>query len=257
MPAKNGLVHLPSVIDGKPAIRPHTPKYFSLSAVDYDFVGNALPTPKWFEFLRQLWPNSEDGENIDALQEWMGYCLTSDTRQQKILMLIGPKRSGKGTIARVLHALVGSANTCSPTLSSLGTNFGLWPLLGKSIAVISDARLGGRSDIAAIVERLLSISGQDPQTIDRKNLPPITCTLPTRFVIMSNELPRLHDTSGALVSRLIILRFTQSFYGQEDPELTNKLLAELPGILHWAIVGWKRLKQFGALCSASNVGRVD
>ncbi len=124
-------------------------------------------------------------------------------------------------------------------------NFGLWPLIGKSLAIISDARLSGRSDTANVVEHLLSISGEDAQTIDRKNLEPITCTLPARFVIISNELPRLTDSSGALVSRLILLRLTRSFLGQEDPALTEKLFAELPGILLWAIQGWKRLRQFG------------
>jgi putative DNA primase/helicase len=124
-------------------------------------------------------------------------------------------------------------------------NFGLWPLIGKSLAIISDARLSGRSDTANVVEHLLAISGEDAQTIDRKNLEPVTCTLPTRFVILSNELPRLHDSSGALVSRLVMLRLTRSFLGREDHGLTEKLLAELPGILLWSIEGYKRLRQFG------------
>ena len=71
-----------------------------------------------------------------------------DTRQQKILMLVGPKRSGKGTIAKVLAQLIGLKNVCAPTLASLGMNFGLWPLVGKSLAIIADARLSNRSDIA-------------------------------------------------------------------------------------------------------------
>jgi putative DNA primase/helicase len=35
----------------------------------------------------------------------------------------------------------------------------------------------------------------------------------------------------------------KSFYGAEDPELTDKLLTNLPGILLWAIEGWRRLKE--------------
>ena len=107
-------------------------------------------------------------------------------------------RSGKGTIARIIAEILGKLNVVGPTLSSLGTNFGLWPLINKQLAIISDARLGKRSDLAQIVERLLSISGEDRQTIDRKNLSPITTTLPTRFLILTNELPRLNDASGAL-----------------------------------------------------------
>ena len=85
-----------------------------------------------------------------------GYLLTSDTRLQKMFLIVGPKRSGKGTIARVLKALLGVANVAGPTLSGLGTNFGLAPLVGKPLAIISDARLSGRADQQVIAERLLA-----------------------------------------------------------------------------------------------------
>jgi putative DNA primase/helicase len=64
-------------------------------------------------------------------------------------------------------------------------------------------------------------------------------------MILSNELPRLGDSSGALAGRMIVLRLRESFYGREDHELTDKLLAELPGILLWAIEGWRRLRERG------------
>src|SRR5262249_24032562 len=182
---------------------------------------------------------------IATLQEWFGYCLLPDTSQQKILLAVGPKRSGKGTIARVLRGLVGMENTAGPTLSGLGTNFGLWPLLGKTLAIISDARLSGRTDVAVVTERLLSISGEDAQTVDRKNHSHVTCQLPTRLVILTNELPRLNDPSGALVGRMILLRQKHSWYGREDPTLTGRLLEELPGILLWAVEGWARLREQG------------
>src|SRR5262249_15138018 len=65
--------------------------------------------------------------------------------------------------------------------------------------------------------------------------------LPVRIVILSNELPKLSDFSATIVSRFIILKLTESFYGREDPDLTNKLLPELPGILNWALEGLERL----------------
>jgi putative DNA primase/helicase len=168
-----------------------------------------------------------------------------DTSQQKILLLLGPKRSGKGTIARVLRAMIGMANTVSPTLGSLSLNFGLQPLLHKTLAIISDARLSRRTDAAVVAERLLSISGEDEQTVDRKFLPSLTLHLPVRFMILTNELPKLNDPSGALAGRMVLLRLTRSFYGQEDTKLTDTLLQELSGILLWAIEGWKRLRKRG------------
>ena len=233
---RNGLVHLPSLVAGKQHFTPPTPRFFSPNCLDFDFNVAAPKPDAWLRFLNDLWP--DDPKSIDTLQEWMGYLLTPDTRQQKILLMVGPKRSGKGTIARVLRGLVGVDNVACPTLSSLGTNFGLWPLLGKTVAMIQDARLGSRTDTAAVAERLLSISGEDAQTIDRKFLPPVSVKLYSRFMLLTNELPKLADASGALPGRMILLRLSQSWYGSEDTTLTDRLLAELSG---HPLVGHRRM----------------
>jgi putative DNA primase/helicase len=195
------------------------------------------------ELLGSIWP--DDTESIDTLQEFFGYSLTQDTRQQKILLILGPKRSGKGTIARLLNKVVGQHNVCGPTLSSLENDFGLAPLIGKTLAIISDARLGSKANQHAIAERLLAISGEDMLSIPRKYLVDYTAKLSVRFLIMANMMPRLADTSGALASRFIVLKMTRSFYGEEDLELDTKLAADLPGTLNWAIEGWLRLKERG------------
>ena len=159
-----------------------------------------------------------------------------------MLLIVGPRRSGKGTIARVLTRLVGASNVAGPTTSSLAGQFGLQPLIGRSLAIVSDARFSGEN-IQTVIERLLCISGEDTLTIDRKHMTSVTMKLPTRFVFLTNELPRLNDASGALAGRFMMLKLTESFYGREDKALTDKLLTELPGILNWAIEGWKRLRE--------------
>ncbi len=67
----------------------------------------------------------------------------------------------------------------------------------------------------------------------------------TRFMVLTNELPSLSDGSGALAGRFIVLMLKNSFFGREDPALTNKLTAELSGILNWAIAGYRRLRKRG------------
>jgi putative DNA primase/helicase len=241
--AKNGLIHLPSLVEGRAHFHAPTPRYFTTVALDYEFAIDAPEPVEWRRFLDELWP--DDRWSIETLQEWFGLSLVLDTRYQKILMLLGPMRSGKGTIARVQGGLVGRQNVAAPTLASLSQNFGLWPLIGKSLAIISDARLSGRADQAVVVERLLSISGEDTLTIDGKYREPWTGKLTTRLMILTNELPRLGDSSGALPGRMILLRLTKSFYGCEDHGLTDRLLTELPGILSWSIAGWQRLRERG------------
>ena len=234
----NGLLYLPTM-----KLHPLTPAFFSLNALDFAYDPVAAAPTEWLQFLATIWP--DDPQSIEALQELFGLLLTADTRYQKAFLIVGPKRSGKGTIARVLTQLLGAANVCAPTLSSVVTNFGLAPLIGKRLALIADARLSGKADQSIITERLLSITGEDGQTIDRKNRDAWFGKLDVRFVIMTNELPKLNDSSGALAGRFIVLKMTRSFYGEEDLGLGAKLSKELPGILLWAIEGWRRLTARG------------
>ena len=235
---RNLLLHLPS---GETC--EHTPQFFTLNALSFDYNPKAPKPAAFLKFLSSIWP--DDAQAIGTLQEVFGLCLTGDTRHQKLFLLKGPKRSGKGTIARVMTELYGQDNVCGPTLSGLATNFGLAPLIGKRVAIISDARLSGKADQQVIVERLLSITGEDGQTVDRKFKDGWFGKLDVRFIILTNELPKLTDSSGALAGRFVTLVMTKSFYGEEDLGLQEKLTPELPGILLWAIEGWKRLKARG------------
>jgi putative DNA primase/helicase len=235
---ENGLIHWPTR-----KLYPHTPRFYIHHSVPFAFNPAAPPPRQWLAFLRELW--GDDHESIACLQEMFGYLISGDTAQQKMFMLVGPKRGGKGTIGRVLTRLLGRHNVAGPTLSSLGTNFGLQDLIAKPVAIISDARLGAKSDHSLIAERLLSISGEDLQNVDRKYLPPWSGQLPTRFVVLTNELPRLADSSGALASRFIVLLLQQSFYNKENPQLTEELCEELPGVFLWALDGLQRLRARG------------
>jgi putative DNA primase/helicase len=222
-------------------LRPLTPGFFNLVSVPFPYDPNAPAPTHWLEFLHQLWPDDE--ESIEALCDWFGYALSGRTDLQKIFLIIGPLRSGKGTISRVLSAMLGKGHVANPTLSSLATEFGLAPLLGKSLAVIGDARLGSKTDARAVIERLLSISGEDAITVNRKFRDQVTVRLPTRFMIISNELPAFGDASGAIASRFIITTLVKSFLGRENIHLEQQLLAELPGILNWALEGLDRISR--------------
>jgi putative DNA primase/helicase len=237
LPCYSMNLHIPT---GK--IIPATPALFAMNALDFDFDPGAPQPIRWLEFLDQLW--GDDAESVGLLQEWFAYCLIVDTSQQKMLLLVGPRRSGKGTVGRVLTRLVGMANVCGPTISSLAGPFGLQPLIGKNLAVVSDARFSGK-DLPTVVERLLCISGEDVLTIDRKYLGSVTMRLSARMMFLTNELPRFSESSGALAGRFLTLRLAESFYGREDKNLTEKLCEELPGILLWAIEGWRRLNARG------------
>jgi putative DNA primase/helicase len=256
LPHAGGLLHIPSLVDGRDCEALLTPQFFASHGLPYGFDPTAT-CPKWLAFLGELWP--DDPESIEALRQWFGYLLTPDTRRHKMAMLVGPTRCGKGTIGRVLLAMLGEENCAAPKLSSLATSFGLWPLVGKPAALIADARLSGRMDGVAILETLLSITGEDAQDIHRKNLPAVTgIKLPTRFTVLTNELPDMRDASGAFSARVLLLKLTEDFLGREDEALTDRLKTELPGILNWAIRGWESLRSRGRFIQpASGAAMLD
>lgn len=223
---------------------PHDPSFFNLVSVPFNYDPAALAPIRWLTFLGELW--SGDPESAQALREYFGYVLSGRTDQHKIMLIVGPTRSGKGTIGRLITALIGNRHVAGPTLASLGTNFGLSTLLGKPLAVISDARLGNGGG-CAVVERLLTISGEDTIDVDRKYREPWTGKLPTRFLILTNELPNFGDASGAIAHRFIVLTMTRSWLGHEDSSLLDELTAELPGILNWALDGLTKLNHRGRL----------
>lgn len=236
---------------GSRELREHDPSWFNLVSVPFDYHAAARPPARWLAFLASLWP--DDPAAVESLQQWFGYILTGRTDLQKIMLIVGPPRSGKGTIARVLQELVGRTNAVGPTLASLSTNFGLQPLIGKPLAIVADARLGGR-DTHTVVERLLSISGEDALTVDRKYRDPWTGRLPTRLMVLSNELPHFGDASGAIATRFLVLSLTQSWLGKEDTGLEHALHAELPGILNWALDGLTALQAQGRFTEPPGAG---
>lgn len=181
-PCANGILNLRTR-----ELLPRTPRLFSTTAMGTRWDPEAT-APCWRAFLDSLW--GDDTESIRALQQMFGYLLTPDTSYQKMFMLQGPPWCGKGTIARVLRALLSPGAVAHPTLKSLEDSFGLAPLVGKTLAIIGDARLGGATDQSAIVERLLSITGEDALSINRKNRDAIDVRLTARVLLLLNELPR-------------------------------------------------------------------
>ncbi|MES2948823.1 MAG: phage/plasmid primase, P4 family [Pseudomonadota bacterium] len=226
-------------------VSPHTPRYFNRCALPIWYEPGRHGEPReWLGFLHSVW--GDDAESIRLLQQWFGYLVAGGRDQQKILLLVGPSRSGKGTIAGVLTQLLGAINVAGPSLGDFSTQFGLAQLLGKRAAIVGDARFAGRADqMAQVATRLLSISSGDTLTVDRKYGQPWIGVLPVRLVICTNEVPRLPDQSGALASRFSVLRMQRSHLGSEDRGLADRLHKELPEILAWALDGLNDLLAAG------------
>lgn len=253
---KNGLLDLreASKVHVLPAMLPPTPMWFSTLVIPYE-LAPLQSCPSWLAFLDSTMRKDfkVDTGAISLLQEWFGYCMTTDTRHQKLLLLVGPPRCGKGTIIRALQRVVGHGNCASPAFASLTETFGLEPLLGKRIATIPDAHIGRSDNAVGILDRILQISGEDRVTVNRKYLPALAdVKLGVRFTIGANEPPALPDSSGAIITRMLMIQFRDSFAGREDLALDTKLAKETAGVALWAVEGLKRLRKAGSFSDPSD-----
>lgn len=235
----NGLLYLPLR-----RLVPHSPQFWSLNRLEYEFDEEAK-CPRWEQFMEELFPS--DVEVKALVQEMFGLFLTDVTACHTMFQFVGPTRGGRGTIGRVLKALIGERNVIGSTFNTFSGRFGLESWVGKKVAVFGDATLEGVSkrEKGVVGERLKMITGEDSVPIERKNKVDLNLVLSARIVTFSNQPLEYVDHSGALMARIKSVQMTKSFAGNPDRGLTGKLLAELPGIFNWSLVGLDRLRENG------------
>ncbi|NOD75825.1 phage/plasmid primase, P4 family [Ruegeria sp. HKCCD4332] len=217
----------------------HTPDFFNHTWIDAAWQADAV----WTGTRAEAFFNEalDTPDQIGSMQEIYGYLLSGATWLQKGFMFVGEKRTGKGTNIKLLKALEGNL-VYSIRSSLLSNQFVMEGAVGKSLMVVPDVRLSKDSDFSAIGELILTVTGEDDVDVQRKNKPVWTGKTTVRLILMSNSIPLLRDPDGVLASRFIYLTFPNSFYGREDPELFDALLAERSAILCWAVEGWQRVR---------------
>lgn len=238
---QNGYMLVEEVKRGVHTLRPHDINHFSLSVLGANY-NPAATCPRFDQFLTEVFPNDQAAQT--QILRLMAYLLVPDISFQKFFMLVGASGSGKSTLAQLINAILGAHNVASVSnMDSLIGDFGLAPLLGKSLCYLPEANAigGGARTSRAVANVIKLISGGDHVLINRKNLPQISTRLPTRLVSICNTPPELGDDSGALMRRMMVIRFPISF--SDAPErgleqtliseregVINRLLAEMPGL---------------------------
>jgi putative DNA primase/helicase len=236
--APKGLINLQNgmfeIETGK--LLKHDPKYNSRYQLPYACQEDA-ECPLWKQFLLQVF--ADDKDKIRTLQMWCGYCLTHETFLQMFMIFMGSGGNGKSVVISVLTALVGQENICAISLHKMEKDFMLVTLKDKLVNLCGEINTGKQFDSDTI--KLLT--GEDSITVDVKYHAPITFKPTAKHIFSTNELPKFKDKTEALRRRLILLPFNLSFKGKnQNKNLTNELLTELPGILNWALEGWKQLQ---------------
>jgi putative DNA primase/helicase len=207
----------------------------------------AATAPRWIDFLKEIFNDQTD--LIDYIQHAIGYSLTGDTREQCLFFLYGAGANGKSTFIEVPVKLLGDyATTASQNVLCFNKHV-REPL--DEIASLEGARLvsiaeTGAEHMAEI--RIKLLTGGD--TVTGKAHYKAATSFQPRFKlwIFGNSKPAIYGVDYAIWRRIKLIPFTIEFpYEKQDSTLKEKLLAELPGILNWAIEGALKWQAEGRL----------
>lgn len=201
-----------------------------------DFNPLAPEPVLWKRFLSELL----EYEDIETLQEYMGYCLLPVNYAQKMLLILGKGGEGKSRIGVVMHHLFGSC-MCNGSLSKVEHNqFARADLQHRLVMVDDDLRLEALNNTNYIKS---IITAEQPMDLERKGIQSYQGLIRCRFLAFGNgNLRSLHDRSMGFFRRQIILTTKDRPADRvDDPYLAQRMRDELEGILLWCLVGTRRL----------------
>lgn len=221
----------------------HDKKYMisKLAPVTYD---ENAKCPRWDRFIEEI--TCGDKSLQLYLQRMIGYCMTAYTKEQCIFFLYGNGSNGKSVFVDTIAYMLGEyAASCQPETVMMrdrnNTARGdLARLKGARMVVTSEPNDGCRLD-EGIVKQM---TGGTENKLTARFLYGREFEFSPEFkiVMSTNYKPVIKGTDNGIWRRVRLIPFTAEFTKENrDPQLTEKLRRELPGILNWAIagaVGW-------------------
>lgn len=231
---RNGVYN---IVTGE--LLPFSPDLIILNKIDWNYNPAAYnaDVDKMFNRL------ACNDESIRALLcEAVGYCFYRRNELRKAFILTGEKQNGKSTYLSLITSLLGRENVTSLDLAELGQRFKPAELFGKLANVGDDI---GDDFIAnpAIFKKVVS---GDPVNVERKGENPFDLKNYSKFLFSANNIPRIKDKSGAVISRLVIIPFNARFTKDDpdyDPYIKYKLRTEsaMEYLINLGLEGLKRV----------------
>jgi len=234
IPVKNGLINLTTFeleLFNKDKI------YTFRVPVTYDKDATFERTERFFKEVLQE-------EDLDSMQEIFGYTLYPQQPAHKLVWWIGIGRNGKTTTSELLLAMIGAENDAGVSLAQLDGRhrFSIARLFGKLINVVPEPE----TLTPLQTPTLKAASGGDLLHGELKGVQKV---FPfwnfAKFVIFANDIPQIADTSYGFWQRALVIAFPHAFTGEAAIKNYHEIILEedsLAGLLNWALVGLKRLK---------------
>jgi putative DNA primase/helicase len=200
--------------------------------------------PLWEQFLQRVQP---DPDVRHWLQMFVGYCLTGKTSEQLFVVMHGTGANGKSVMVEILKRLLGGyAQTVQfATFTERDPN-----AIRNDLASLNKARLvvanegpeGARLDEGVVKQ----VTGEDAVTARFLHREFFTYTPRFKVVLVTNHKPVITGTDHGIWRRVVLVPFPVTIAReQQDKLLLDKLTAELPGILAWAVAGYHAWREQG------------
>ena len=199
-----------------------------------------MPTPVWDKFISEVFDN--DVEMLEFIQRLAGYCLTGSIKEQKLFFMYGEGANGKSVLLEVLRAIGGKYSHNLPSEALMTAKHERHPttlaaLKGKRLAISSELEESAHWAEA----RIKQLTGDATLTARYMRGNEFTFDITHKHLLAGNFKPRLKGDDPAMIRRMVLIPFNQRFTGpRRDSQLPEKLKAEYPGILKWAIEGARR-----------------
>lgn len=232
-------------------LEPFTPEIVVTNKIGYDY------DPDMYSELTDKTLNKLacQDENIRMLlEECIGYCFYRRNELRKCFILTGEKENGKSTFLSMIEHLLGRNNIASLDLKELGDRFKTAELFGK-LANIGDDIGSEFIPNPAVFKKLAS---GNPINVERKGKDPFDFSNYAKLLFSANDIPRIKDKSGAVISRLVIVPFDAKFSPDDpdfDPYIKYKLIQEKPMqyLINIGIQGLKRVLKNRKFTSSAKV----
>jgi putative DNA primase/helicase len=231
---KNGIYNLETE-----TLEPFTPDIIVTNKINFDFDSDVYSeiADKTLDKLA-----CHDKEVRMLLEECIGYCFYRRNELRKCFILTGEKENGKSTFLSMIENLLGQENIASLDLKELGDRFKTAELFGK-LANIGDDIGSEFIPNPAVFKKLAS---GNPINVERKGKDPFDFSSYAKLLFSANDIPRIKDKSGAVISRLVIIPFEARFSADDpdfDPYIKYKLIQDEPMqyLINIGLEGLKRI----------------
>ena len=204
------------------------------------FNPNAKSPERWLRFISDLLRP----EDIPTLQEFIGYCLIPSNAGQKMLVIKGSGGEGKSQIGNALSKLFG-AYAKDGSVGKISENrFARADLEHVLLMIDDDMRLEALRQTNYVKSIVTAKSKMD---LERKGKQSYQGWMYARLLAFSNgDLQALYDRSDGFYRRQLILTTKDKPLSRvDDPDIAEKMAAEVEGILLWAFEGLQRLVKNG------------